>query len=146
VAPYEYQWDFGDGSSSTWSTDPRASHSYTARGSLKAVLTARDSRGVQSAAPYFLHVFIPLPVTASAIPASGRAPVEVRFTAAGGGGSPPYTAYYWDFGDGGFSTAQNPTHVYAAARTYVARVSLRDSAGGAGSASITITVTPALGL
>lgn len=46
---------------------------------------------------------------------SGAAPFSVDFTSWPVGGPVGTTfAYAWDFGDGNTSTAQNPTHVYAA--------------------------------
>jgi PKD repeat protein len=46
---------------------------------------------------------------------TGQAPLTVQFTDASTG-SP--TSWQWSFGDGGTSTAQNPSHVYQAAGTY----------------------------
>ena len=51
----------------------------------------------------------------SASPRFGVLPVSVAFTDLT---MPPATAWAWDFGDGGTSTAQNPTHIYSTAGTY----------------------------
>ena len=48
------------------------------------------------------------------------------------------TSWSWSFGDGATSTAQNPAHVYSAAGTYTAQLTVSNSAG---SASTTNTVT-----
>lgn len=58
-------------------------------------------------------------------PLSGVAPLEVAFTDTSSG-SPDTWA--WDFGDGGTSTSQNPTHEYLTAGTY--DVELTASLGG----------------
>ncbi len=44
------------------------------------------------------------------------------------GGTSPYT-YLWDFGDGGSSTAADPTHTYIANGTYIVTLTVRDACG-----------------
>jgi PKD repeat protein len=62
----------------------------------------------------------------SAAPTTGAAPLTVQFTDTSSG-SP--TAWAWDFGDGGNSTAQNPSHAYTAAGTYTVALTATNSAG-----------------
>jgi len=52
----------------------------------------------------------------------------VAFTGTPSGGSTPYT-YAWAFGDGTSSTAQSPSHTYAAAGTYSAILTVTDALG-----------------
>lgn len=54
------------------------------------------------------------------------------------------TSRSWTFGDGGTSTAQNPTHTYAAAGTYSVTETVTDSNSKTSSktASVTVSVTP----
>ena len=47
----------------------------------------------------------------------------------------------WTFGDGGTSTATNPSHTYAAAGTYSVKETVTDNAGGTGSVTKSVTVT-----
>jgi subtilisin family serine protease len=47
----------------------------------------------------------------------------------------------WTFGDGGTSTATNPSHTYAAGGTYTVTLTVTDNAGATGSTSKSITVT-----
>ncbi|MFL3866173.1 MULTISPECIES: ThuA domain-containing protein [unclassified Streptomyces] len=78
---------------------------------------------------------------ASANKTSGTAPLKVKFSSAGtsdGDGDP--LTYSWDFGDGGTSTAANPTYTYKKNGTYVATVTAEDPTGRTGSASVHITV------
>ncbi len=51
----------------------------------------------------------------SGVPTNGLAPVNVVFTDLSSGGA---TGWQWDFGDGGASTQQHPTHEYVAAGVY----------------------------
>ncbi len=71
---------------------------------------------------------------------SGCAPLTVNFTDGTTAGD-PVTSWLWNFGDGTFSSAQNPgAHFYATAGTYF--VSLETcNAGGCTTENLTITVT-----
>jgi cytochrome c len=71
---------------------------------------------------------------------SGPAPLTVNFSSAGSsdpGGSS--LSYSWNFGDGATSTSPNPSHTYAAAGNYTAVLTVRNSAGLTGAASLSIT-------
>ena len=82
-----------------------------------------------------------LQATSQASRASGPPPLSVSFTGSATGGQSPYS-YSWNFGDGGASTDQNPTHVYTVAGTYSATLAMTDSASATASASpIAITVS-----
>ena len=83
-----------------------------------------------------------------------RAPVAVA-TADRTGGPPPLAVqfegdesydldeepvtYAWNFGDGSTSTAANPTHTYASAGTFTARLTVTDALGASSSATVPIT-------
>ena len=51
----------------------------------------------------------------SGSPTSGTEPLTVNFTDLSTGS---ITSWAWTFGDGGTSTAQNPSHTYTSAGTY----------------------------
>ena len=74
----------------------------------------------------------------TATPTSGTVPLSVNFTDTSTGGP---TAWAWDFGDGETATAQNPSHTYATAGTYTARLTATNAAGST-SSTRTITVDP----
>jgi PKD repeat protein len=59
---------------------------------------------------------------------TGAAPLTVHFTDKSTG-SP--TSWSWDFGDGGASTAQNPTHTYAAEGGYTVVLAASNASGTA---------------
>jgi PKD repeat protein len=62
----------------------------------------------------------------TADPEFGDAPLTVAFTDTSTGGTP--SAWDWDFGDGGTSTSQNPTHVFTEHGSYT--VTLTVTIGG----------------
>jgi PKD repeat protein len=49
--------------------------------------------------------------------------------------------YNWDFGDGGNSTLQSPSHLYSSAGTYTVTLTVSNNGGCLGSASHTITAS-----
>lgn len=63
----------------------------------------------------------------------------VVFAAQASGGLSPYT-YSWSFGDGSFSAAATPAHVYALAGTYDVTVWVNDSLGQSTSSTLPLTV------
>jgi glucose/arabinose dehydrogenase len=78
---------------------------------------------------------------ASGGPLSGPAPLTVSFSSAGSSdpeGEP--LSYRWDFGDGGTSTAADPSHSYASSGRYTARVTTSDGTSETISEPVTITV------
>ena len=79
--------------------------------------------------------------SASANPTSGEAPLTVSFTGSGEDSDGTIVSYEWDFGDGGSSTLQNPTHTYNNIGVYTATLTVTDNDGITGSDSVTITVT-----
>ncbi|RAX17083.1 PKD domain-containing protein, partial [Pseudarthrobacter sp. AG30] len=139
-SPTSWAWDFGDGGTSTVQNP---THSYAAAGTYVAKLTATNGTGPSAPASATITVTAAgvAPVASfTASPTSGTAPLNVAFTDTSTG-TP--TSWAWDFGDGGTSTVQNPTHSYAAAGTYVAKLTATNGTGPSAPASATITVTAA---
>lgn len=78
---------------------------------------------------------------ASASPTNGPAPLWVYFSAAGSYDSDGNIASYaWTFGDGGTADYASPTHYYANAGTYLAKLIVTDNAGGKGTNTVTVWV------
>jgi PKD repeat protein len=72
---------------------------------------------------------------------SGQAALKVSFSSAGSSDADgDVLTYSWDFGDGGTSTAANPSHKYKTNGTYAATVTAKDATGRTGSASVQIVV------
>jgi PKD repeat protein len=139
TSPYSYSWQFGDGSSSS-AQNP--THTYTQAGQFSAVLSVTDNENNQDTFSINIQVTNTTPVSAGIIasPTSGKTPLEVSFTGTASGGVTPYS-YRWVFGDGGTSTAKNPSHTYSSPGSFTAVFTVTDSQSNQDSASISINVT-----
>jgi PKD repeat protein len=107
-----YSWDFGDGGSST-ATSP--THNYASPGGTKTVvLTVSDGHGLSDTDSVTVS---PSP-GANAVPTAritGVNCVDLTCSFVGDTSDDPENdtlTYSWEFGDGGTSTEQNPTHPY----------------------------------
>ena len=75
-------------------------------------------------------------------PTSGAAPLNVQFTDLSTNAP---TSWSWTFGDGGTSTAQNPSHTYNAVGSYTVSLTATNGAGSDNETKvnyITVTLTP----
>lgn len=78
----------------------------------------------------------------NASPVTGYAPLETTFSSAGSSDADgAIVSYAWDFGDGSRSTEPHPLHTYTVAGNYTARLTVTDSQGLTGTASVPVTVT-----
>jgi len=147
--PFTYLWDFGDGNTST---EQNPTHQYPNGGTFDVTLTVTDARGVSGTATYTITVEGP-----PAAPPPGDDPPVAAFTVNKTTSSVGETLQFtdqstdpdgtvegwaWNFGDGGTSTAQNPTHAFMAAGAFTVSLIVTDDLGAASvqSASTTITV------
>ena len=121
--PYSYHWTFGDGGSST-SQNPN--YTYTSEGTYEAVLEVTDAHFRTCSKTIIITLGPPLSCDLTVNPASGYAPLRVNFTTTATGGQPPYR-FHIAFGDGGATTASNPTHFYRQPGTYTAVMAVSDS-------------------
>jgi len=142
VPPYEYHWEFGDGSTSD---APDAIHTYITGGNFTVWMNAQDSSGTLARSDFLWVNVTPAAVNLVVTPpteffadASG---ITVIFSASVTGGTPPYT-FHWDFGDGGQSDVPSPTHTYAANGTYAVSVTVTDARGQAVTRTFEFVVPP----
>ncbi|MGH9759957.1 MAG: PKD domain-containing protein, partial [Blastocatellia bacterium] len=84
----------------------------------------------------------PPTVSINASVTTGTAPLTVNFVSNASDPDGTVVGYRWTFGDGATSTTASPSHVYTAAGTYSATLTVTDNGGLTASASVTITVTP----
>ncbi len=140
-SPTSWSWNFGDGGTST-AQNP--SHTYTSAGTFTVTMTATNACGSdQLVRTNYITVTTPPcdPPVADFVgsPTSGNYPLTVSFTDLSTN-SP--TSWSWNFGDGGSSTAQNPSHNYTSAGTYTVSMTATNSCGSDGetkTAYITVT-------
>lgn len=132
-----YSWDFGDGNTST-STNP--SNTFNTAGAYTVKLDVTSSIGCKKTITSTYNVLGGSTVDFNSTPAGGVCPGGTfSFTDAT---VPTPASWAWNFGDGGTSTSQNPTHTYAIAGTY--NVKLKTTISGICVDSIikTVTVNP----
>ncbi|MDH7517899.1 MAG: PKD domain-containing protein [Candidatus Thermoplasmatota archaeon] len=95
-----------------------------------------------SSIEYYTDDFYDMPgeldVTINA-PNTGKVGQSITFSATVSGGTS--YEYEWDFGDGGTSTEQNPTHIYTSAGTYDVTLVVSDQDGNQGYDSLSITIS-----
>ncbi|HTO00256.1 MAG TPA: PKD domain-containing protein [Microthrixaceae bacterium] len=146
--PATYNWDFGDGQSST---EANPSHTFTKLGVSNVTLKVIDADGDFATATKTVTVTgtnpNPTPPTARIVTTpgtpSGQAPFTVGFngstsTVPNGPGT-----YAWNFGDGTTATGVSASHTYTAAGTYTASLKVTDVNGDSNSTATTITVSSA---
>jgi len=111
--PMTWEWDFGDGATST---DQNPNHMYLQRGTYTITLTVKNAYGTSTAIKKD-YITIGMPPRASFVanPTTGSVPLSVGFTDQSQG---LVTTWNWNFGDGTGSTEQNPVHTYWTAGTY----------------------------
>jgi gliding motility-associated-like protein len=109
VGPWEYHWDFGDG---TTSTNPTVGHhSYAAEGTYVITLTVSDGACMAQQVQSVTINAVPPIVDFTYDPSEGCVPLTVTFTNLSMYADP--STYLWEFGeDGATSRAVNPTFTY----------------------------------
>lgn len=124
----EWQWDFGDG---TTSTLRNPSHIYALPGSYTVSLTVTTSVGTDTSVRADYVQVVALPVADfTATPVEGGTPLAVSFTDTSEAGSAPITAWEWNFGDRSpLGTTQHPAHTYTAPGQYTVSLKITTSAG-----------------
>lgn len=106
-----YFWEWGDGNTSFGENpDP---HTYGAWGTFTITLTADNGMCADQFTQEVI-IDVPLPAANFSGENSGCQPITVQFVNESEFG----VQYYWEFGDGAASAAENPTHTYFQPGTY----------------------------
>lgn len=129
-APSAWLWNFGDG---TTSTSQNPSKRYSSAGNYTVSLTIyRDNQSASGSRIVSVVANGGSPVTPAVsaqfdVSTNNPTPgANVAFTDRSTG-SP--TSWSWSFGDGATSSAQNPSHTYAAAGTYTVSLTVANANG-----------------
>ena len=122
-----WQWDFGDGSTSS---ESNPFHAYTRAGRYTVTLGVSTAVGSDTATQVNYIEVEEMPTAAfNATPTSGAAPLAVLFADQSTPGSSEITDWAWDFGDGTSSTQQNPSKTYSQAGVYTVKLTVTSAAG-----------------
>jgi len=137
-----YQWEFGDGETSTeadpahtYAQSPAGGGAYTVR------LTVVDNLGARASATTQVTVMNRLPTAAIGHADTVYAGVAAVFR--GNASSDPdgvVLNWTWDFGDGTILYGPDVGHAFAAPQNYTVRLTVTDNSGGQAEAVETITV------
>ena len=119
-------WDFGDGNTSSEKTP---SNVYLSAGNYSVTLIVSNSYGTSTNYKNnYVTVTVPGAPQANFIasPLSGPPGTSVQFTDQSGG---IVSNWMWNFGDGGTSTSQNPSHQYSSSGKFTVQLIVSGSAG-----------------
>ena len=126
-----YLWNFGTGYGT--STEANPVFTYIADTQLKILvsLTVTDNDGNTTSSSTFVTVLQSPndpPIANAGLPVTGVVNSPVRFN--GSASSDPdgtgFLSYYWNFGDGSFSSFESPTHSYNRCGTYNVSLQVTD--------------------
>ncbi|TDR42569.1 PKD repeat protein [Tahibacter aquaticus] len=131
-------WNFGDGGTST-ATNP--SRTYAAAGTYTVTLTVTDNGGATNTKTASVTVSSGSNVPPVANFTSSTSGLTASFTDSSTDSDGTIASRAWNFGDGGTSTATNPTRTYAAAGTYSVTLTVTDNSGATNTKSASVTVT-----
>lgn len=129
-----YNWQFPGGNPSS-STVANPVVVYASPGAYSATLTATNASGNNTTTQTNI-------INAGAAPGAGFNNTLNGYTASFVNTSTNATSYAWNFGDGGTSNAQNPTHTYASDGTYTVTMTATNACGSTVYTQIIVINTP----
>ncbi len=141
--PYNYQWDLGDGATSSGAY---TSHLYAYSGTYTIQLTVTDNSGQSYSTSQTVTVIgsqiQPLTTDFNYKPSQTTVDTTITFDAAATGGTGPYT-FSWDLGDASTATGTNIDHMYTKASNYTVVLTTTDHIGDTTISSKTVSINPA---
>ncbi|MCK5246660.1 PKD domain-containing protein, partial [Candidatus Bipolaricaulota bacterium] len=142
----QFEWDFGDGSSS--GSGESVTHTYATAGTFTAVLCVTDNDGDTACNSKQIYVSPAAPpgpaASFTASPTSGTSPLTVFVNASASSyDAGVISQYRWEWGDGSTGYGKTASHTYfsTGAKTYTQTLTVRATDGKVGTATRTISVT-----
>lgn len=123
----QWEWNFGDGGTSN---QQNPTHIYNTSGTFNVFLKVTSSNGCTQTVFKQQNIRVGAGAVADFIanvPNTCQVPVNVTFSNTSQTNGT--VTYAWDFGDGGTSTATNPSHNYTAIGTYTVKLSVQSADG-----------------
>jgi PKD repeat protein len=142
-------WEFGDGTTATYTNPENPMHLYPVVATYTVTLTATDTNGCERVITHIVNVS-ELPVALFSVSQTTCQTFPVAFYDASYS-IPPATTYLetwiWDFGDGTYDTIYYPanpdvTHQYANQGTFLVTLTVINNKGCAAQTSEEVTVLP----
>lgn len=121
-----WEWDFGDGATDTVQNPV---HIYTTPGKYDVSLIIFTGNGCSDTIVTAAYITVNGPEAGFSSSLNASCPGTNVFFADTSSSNSSITGWSWNFGDGNFSTLQNPTHAYANPGTYTVSLSVTDSFG-----------------
>lgn len=115
----QWQWDFGDGNTSSLQNP---AHTYANAGTYQVCLTVTSICGT---AEFCQSITVSCPTPQAEFNHSSE---ELTISLNDTSTDNP-TQWFWDLGDGNFSSEQNPTHIYAAPGAYTVCLTVSNNCG-----------------
>lgn len=126
-SPTNWTWNLGNG---VISTQQNPATSYLIPGVYTVKLVASNASGTDSVIKTnYITVYSEPTVNFSASVTNGCYPLKVQFTDASIANSGNNIQWIWDFGDGNFSTQQNPLHTYNISGSFTVTLQVKNSKG-----------------
>ncbi|HLF45271.1 MAG TPA: PKD domain-containing protein [Chitinophagaceae bacterium] len=122
-----WEWNFGDGATSVLQNP---THTYSASGNYTVTLKVTNDKGCSKVISKTSYIKVSSGVVANftkSAPNICSPPVAVSFTNNSTG--PGTLTYAWNFGDGGTSNVQNPSHTFNSAGSYNVTLNVTSSLG-----------------
>lgn len=120
--PNQWKWYLGN---ATTSTNQHPSTTYFNPGTYTVKLVVRNAAGNADSLTKtdYITVYAKPVVSFTASPTTGCIPLAVQFNSQSTSGSGTIASWQWDFGDGTFSSIENPSHTYTTSGNF--NISLR---------------------
>ncbi len=119
-----YSWNFGDGSNGNGMV---VTHSYAIDNLYSVTLTVTDKNGCDSSLTQTVLIQKPIAGFKDTILIEGCGFANIKFTDMSTGTS--INSWQWNFGDGGSSASQNPTHTYTVPGMYTVNLIVTNAGG-----------------